>query len=75
LFGKFKPKYIRINNHIIQLEAIGTVSSSVNSYPNSPASYEILINYNGGASICIVLTSKEEVDKAIEKIANSLKAF
>ena len=70
LYGR--REFLRIKQCIFQVEAIATVSTSYNSLP--PASYEVLVNYNGGPTVVISFETKDESEKALDKISKALKA-
>ena len=66
-----KPHYLRIQNRIFQIECIATITHTACPYKKT---YEIFVNYNGGASLTLPFETKEDMEVALDKISKALKA-
>lgn len=74
-----KHEYIHINNHILILEGIQTVTSGSRQLCDDQSrtvtqEYQVMVIYHTGSPLVLCFDSKAESDIAFAKILDALKA-
>lgn len=67
-----KKTHIRVDNHIFQIDALSTISINNHTFPTER--WDMMLNYNGGACVCITFATRDEAYKAFDKIASTMGA-